>query len=185
VVFAATLFCECWFFFFKIISKRTKYRRAICWLMNGNYSIRVEVFTAVTMKNAVFWDVVPCRSCVNRRFRVMYRLHLQGRKIRERGTSLSRGLQTAGDTFCRNVGSHKIYRMPHPRRRHSSVITVLTSRRNHCHIIKSQVVIIIGNWAITIIVPKHVNCATVPKDVLILLILLWHCPECRPRQMNA
>jgi hypothetical protein len=27
-----------------------------------------EVFTAVTMKNAVFWDVVPCRSCeLNRR----------------------------------------------------------------------------------------------------------------------
>jgi hypothetical protein len=27
-----------------------------------------EVFTTVTMKNAVFWDVAPCRSCVNRRF---------------------------------------------------------------------------------------------------------------------
>jgi hypothetical protein len=28
-----------------------------------------EVFTAVTMKNAVFWDVAPCRSCeLNRRF---------------------------------------------------------------------------------------------------------------------
>jgi hypothetical protein len=24
----------------------------------------------VTMKNAVFWDVAPCSSCVNRRFRV-------------------------------------------------------------------------------------------------------------------
>jgi hypothetical protein len=45
--------------------------------------VRVEVFTAVTMKNAIFWDVVPCRSCVNRRFGGKYRLHLQGRKIRE------------------------------------------------------------------------------------------------------
>jgi hypothetical protein len=27
-----------------------------------------EVFTAVTMKNAVFWDVTPCGSCKNRRF---------------------------------------------------------------------------------------------------------------------
>jgi hypothetical protein len=26
---------------------------------------RSEVFTAVTMKNAVFWDVGPCRSCAN------------------------------------------------------------------------------------------------------------------------
>jgi hypothetical protein len=42
------------------------------------------------IKNAVFWDVVPCRSCVNRRFEGTYRLHLQGRKIRERGTCLSR-----------------------------------------------------------------------------------------------
>jgi hypothetical protein len=32
--------------------------------------VRFEVFTAVTMKNAVFWDVTPSRSCVNRRFGV-------------------------------------------------------------------------------------------------------------------
>jgi hypothetical protein len=32
------------------------------------YLLRFEVFTAVTMKNAVFWDVAPCRSFVNRRF---------------------------------------------------------------------------------------------------------------------
>jgi hypothetical protein len=25
--------------------------------------VRFEVFTAVTMKNAVFWDVAPCISC--------------------------------------------------------------------------------------------------------------------------
>jgi hypothetical protein len=34
------------------------------------------------MKNAVFWDVGPCRSCLNRRFGGTYRLHLQSRKIR-------------------------------------------------------------------------------------------------------
>jgi hypothetical protein len=40
-----------------------------------------EVFTAVTMKNAVFWDVAPCRSCeMNRQFGGTYRLRLQGRK---------------------------------------------------------------------------------------------------------
>jgi hypothetical protein len=32
------------------------------------YNVRFEVFTAVTMKNAVFWDVAPCRSGENRRF---------------------------------------------------------------------------------------------------------------------
>jgi hypothetical protein len=46
-------------------------------------------------RNAVFWDVVPCRSCkFNRRFGGTYRLHLQDRKIRERGFSVSRWLQT-------------------------------------------------------------------------------------------
>jgi hypothetical protein len=57
--------------------------------------VRFEVFTAVTMKNAIFWDMTPCTSCMNRRFGGMYRLHLQGRKIRERGTSLSRWLHSA------------------------------------------------------------------------------------------
>jgi hypothetical protein len=32
-----------------------------------SFYIEFDVFTAVTMKNAVFWDVPPCRSCVNRR----------------------------------------------------------------------------------------------------------------------
>jgi hypothetical protein len=30
------------------------------------------------LKNAVFWDVAPCRYFVNRRFGGTYRLHLQG-----------------------------------------------------------------------------------------------------------
>jgi hypothetical protein len=30
--------------------------------------VRFEVFTAVTMKNGGFWDVMPCGSCKNRRF---------------------------------------------------------------------------------------------------------------------
>jgi hypothetical protein len=43
------------------------------------------------MKNTVFWDVAP--SCVNRRFGGTYHLHLQRRKIREGGTSVSRWLK--------------------------------------------------------------------------------------------
>jgi hypothetical protein len=38
------------------------------------------------MKNAVFWDVAPCRYCVNRHFGGPYRLHSQGR--RKKKTSL-------------------------------------------------------------------------------------------------
>jgi hypothetical protein len=86
--------------------------------------VRFEVFAAVTMKNAVFWDLAPCRSCeLNRRFGGTYRLHLQCRKIP--GSSLQGFFyhEDGGDRFHRNVGSiHKLYMAPHPRRRHSSGI---------------------------------------------------------------
>jgi hypothetical protein len=52
--------------------------------------MRPETLNFWVIKNAVFWDVAPRRTCVNRRSRWTYRLHLQGRKIRERGTSVSR-----------------------------------------------------------------------------------------------
>jgi Tfp pilus assembly protein PilZ len=32
-------------------------------LLHGH--VRFEVFTAVTMKTAIFWDMAPCKSCVN------------------------------------------------------------------------------------------------------------------------
>jgi hypothetical protein len=34
----------------------------------GSSHVRFEVFTAVTMRNVVLWDVTPCGSCKNRRF---------------------------------------------------------------------------------------------------------------------
>jgi hypothetical protein len=43
--------------------------------------VRFEVFTAMTMKNTVFWDVTPCCCCKNRRFGETYLLHHQGIKI--------------------------------------------------------------------------------------------------------
>jgi hypothetical protein len=60
----------------------------------GKYCVGFEVFTAVTVMDAVFWNVVPHKSCVNRRFGGTYRLHLQGRKIREGGTRVRGGQQT-------------------------------------------------------------------------------------------
>jgi hypothetical protein len=45
-----------------------------------NAMLRFEIFTAVTMKNAVFWDVTPCDPCMNRCFVGTYRLHHQGDK---------------------------------------------------------------------------------------------------------
>jgi hypothetical protein len=42
--------------------------RSSSWRSDKNKFVRFEVFTAVTMKNGVFWDVTPCGSCENRRF---------------------------------------------------------------------------------------------------------------------
>jgi hypothetical protein len=67
--------------------------------------VRFEVFTGVIMKNAVFWDVALCRFCVNCHFGGTYRLHLQGRKNRERGTSVSRWLQWKLASFCLHEGT--------------------------------------------------------------------------------
>jgi hypothetical protein len=66
-----------------------KVRTGFAWLRAIFYSFYSR------MKNAVFWDVAPCRSCeINRRFGGTYRLHLQGRKIRKRGSNVSRYQQT-------------------------------------------------------------------------------------------
>jgi hypothetical protein len=79
--------------------------------------VRFEVFTAVTMKNVVVRDVAPCRSCVNRRFGGTCNLHLQSAATCSRWF-LARGSfypENGGDTFLRNVGSQKIYNVPHPK----------------------------------------------------------------------
>jgi hypothetical protein len=57
----------------------------------NNSVVRIEVFTAVTMKNGVFWVVTPCGSCKNRRFGGTWSLLHQGDKNRR----------------TRNVGSYK------------------------------------------------------------------------------
>jgi hypothetical protein len=47
----------------------------------------LRFFTAAVMKNSVFWDVTPYRQFIfERRFGGTYRLHLQGRRIREART---------------------------------------------------------------------------------------------------
>jgi hypothetical protein len=50
-------------------------------------NVRLEVFMAVTMKNAIFWDVMPFGFCNNRCFRGTYHLHHQDDN--ELGTTLA------------------------------------------------------------------------------------------------
>jgi hypothetical protein len=45
--------------------------------------------------------------------------------------------QVAADTFLRNVGSHKIYTAPHPRRRHSSMLTLIPTHNQASKLVSS------------------------------------------------
>lgn len=66
--------------------------------------LRENIRTACISKenyNAIFWDVVPWRSCVNRRFAEKCRLNLQSRNIRERGTKVSRWCRLQSVTCLR------------------------------------------------------------------------------------
>jgi hypothetical protein len=51
--------------------------------------VRFEVFTAVTMKNGVFWDVTLCGSCKNRRFGELRLSFIRLTRIGELGTTLA------------------------------------------------------------------------------------------------
>jgi hypothetical protein len=67
----------------------------------NSHIVRFEVFTAVTMKNGVFWVVTPCGSCKNRHFGGTWRRLHPGDKIGELGTT------PAATSNLRNVGSYK------------------------------------------------------------------------------
>jgi hypothetical protein len=51
--------------------------------------VRFEIFTAVTMKNGVFWDVTPCGSCKNRSFGELSDSFISVTRIDELGTTLA------------------------------------------------------------------------------------------------
>jgi hypothetical protein len=86
-----------------------------------NYIIVTFMTTKDILKNAVFWDVALCRYFVNRRLGGTSRLHLQGRKIRERGTSVIRSIYKRSTKHhipedgilhshrCENLKSYKRY----------------------------------------------------------------------------
>jgi hypothetical protein len=85
------------------------------------------------VKNVVFWDVALCRSCVNRRFRGTYRLHLQGRKIRERRISVARWLQSAIRSSETSVNTRPTQRhIPEDDILHSHRCESLKSYKNDC-----------------------------------------------------
>jgi hypothetical protein len=76
--------------------------------------VRFEVFTAVTMKKAVFWDVAPCRYGVNRRFGGTYRLYLQGRRTKDTRCIQYPTRQTGRSVDTRLKEHQRHIRLEHP-----------------------------------------------------------------------
>jgi hypothetical protein len=71
---------------------------------------KIEVFTAVTTKNAVFWDVMLRDSCKSRHFGGKCRLHHQGDK-NQQATNVSRFVVlSSGRSFihCHNATATKL-----------------------------------------------------------------------------
>jgi hypothetical protein len=79
------------------------------------FPTRREIYKVLTevklrLKNVVFWDVSPCKSCVQSATTCSRWFLAQGFFYPEDG----------GNTFLRSVELHNIYTAPHPRRWHSS-----------------------------------------------------------------
>jgi hypothetical protein len=83
-----------------------------------------DVFTAATMKNVVFWDMVtPCRACT---FPSAVRYVL----VADQEDSRVFHSEDAGDIFLRNIGSYKNNTALYPRRQHSwSLCTFNVARK--------------------------------------------------------
>jgi hypothetical protein len=72
--------------------------------------MRFEPFTTAIWNAAIFQDIPPCISCLNRRFRRKYHLHFQRRKSAEQEASLQ-------PLAAQSIGSHMKHTVINPRRR--------------------------------------------------------------------
>jgi hypothetical protein len=63
--------------------------------------VSFEVFTAVTMKNAVCWDITPCGSCKNRRFGGMCASIIWETRNKNRGTR-----NNVGNNYQQETGQY-------------------------------------------------------------------------------
>jgi hypothetical protein len=93
-----------------VINPRVPYKHKTSQLMNTN-CLRFEVFTAVTMKNAVAWDVMSCGSCKNRVSEELSASIIRVTRIGELGTTLAyetsflqepHGITSQKTAFCLN-----------------------------------------------------------------------------------
>jgi hypothetical protein len=112
-----------------------------------------EDFTAVTMMNAVFWDVTPYRPCKNRRFRGMCRLHLQGRKNPQAKSSASSWLADnylPHSHLTKHIGSMSVF-VSDGRRRENALLRTDEHRGifTFLHNLRSFIATVTQNYVVT------------------------------------
>jgi hypothetical protein len=94
--------------------RRPRSQQPVCELQTYILNVRFEVVTAVTMKNAVFWDVAPCSSCVNRRFGGTYRIVCSLQPPAYAGSSLADFFTLKMEAICSSETSvHTITTIRH------------------------------------------------------------------------
>jgi hypothetical protein len=82
------------------------------------FCVGFEVFTAVTMKNAIFWDVYHVDLVWTDVSEECFASRVE--KFASKEPAWAGGYpDNGGGMFLWHVGSHKVYMVPHPRRRHS------------------------------------------------------------------
>jgi hypothetical protein len=91
---------------------------------------RFEVFTAVTMKNGVFWVVTACGSCKNRRFGGIWHLLHQGDKNRTLRSSSQRIRLLVAACVVPSLPSFDTLMKEAPGSSETSVLTRVTRRNN-------------------------------------------------------
>jgi hypothetical protein len=69
-----------------LIMPKDMNNKAVASMLIRFWVVGFEIFTAVTMKNAVFGDMAPCGSCKNRHFRgaLHLRLHISRKKKKKK-----------------------------------------------------------------------------------------------------
>jgi hypothetical protein len=105
------------------------------WLDPGQihrYHVRFEVFTAATMKNPIFWEVMPCGSCKNWRFRGRIAYIIRVTRIGLLGTMLvvtSKRSKLRKILFSPFLSPWRWRRYVHPKRRFLQEPCGITSQK--------------------------------------------------------
>jgi hypothetical protein len=87
--------------------RKRKVKRKINTVLKLSSVAEFEVVIAMTMKNAIFWDVVPCRLAVHQCFGETYCLHLQDKGVSQTSSQQDQDSKQYPSTRLHYVTSQK------------------------------------------------------------------------------